>query len=237
MKSEVVSVLCGGQGPRQSYFADADACIPLDNTYTNKINFATPCEAYQALLEHAEADILIYFHDDVTVHSADWRLRVENIFENRPDCVCVGFGGATQLGSNDLYKMPYYLSNMARQNYASNQTDWKTHGSQEKGDKRVVVVDAFFMAVHTDFLRGIGGWPVDHLTHHCLDLWLACEAARAGKEVWMAGISCTHHGGGSSTKPIYQQAKWLQGGTLEMDHQLPHRWLFEEYRDVLPLKV
>jgi hypothetical protein len=55
--------------------------------------------------------------------------------------------------------------------------------------------------------------------------------------VWMAGVSCTHHGGGTSTKPSYAQAKWLQGGSLESDHQKPHEWLYREFSDVLPIEV
>lgn len=53
----------------------------------------------------------------------------------------------------------------------------------------------------------------------------------------MTGVSCTHHGGGTSTKEVYRNAQWLRGGTLESDHQEPHRWLYAEYRDVLPLEV
>ena len=53
----------------------------------------------------------------------------------------------------------------------------------------------------------------------------------------MTGIDCTHHGGGSSTTREYAQAKWLQGQSMESDHVLPHRWLFETYRDVLPLEI
>ena len=53
----------------------------------------------------------------------------------------------------------------------------------------------------------------------------------------MTGVSCTHHGGGTSTKEAYQDAKWLQGGNTKADHELPHKWLFDTYRDVLPLRV
>ena len=235
MMVEVVSVLCGGNGPQQSWHA-GDPMIQLDDEVDNRNNESSPTDCYAALLEASDADVLVYLHDDVTVHDSNWLNRITHLFNNS-ECVCVGFGGATQLGHDDLYKVGYRLPYMARQGYVSNQTDWQTHGGLEKGDKRVAVVDAFCMAVRTSFLAGVGGWPIKHLTHHCLDLWLACEAARAGKQVWMAGVSCTHHGGGSSTKPAYQRAKWLQGGSLESDHRLPHRWLYDEYRDVLPIKV
>ena len=210
---DVVSVLCGGQGPRQSFGADSDPRIYLDDAYDNADNHTSPCQAYQSLLNNTKSDVIAYIHDDVTIHEPNWRSRVLSLFEN-PDVVCVGFGGAWGLGMPALYKERYRLSNLARRGYCSNQTDWQTHGQLEKGNKRVAVVDAFFMAVRTDFLRGLGGWPVNRLTHHCLDLWLACEAARAKKQVWMCGVHCTHHGGGSSTKPAYEQAGWLQGRTL-----------------------
>ena len=142
-----------------------------------------------------------------------------------------------QLGHRDLYKKPYQLQQLARQRYYSNQTDWQVHGLQETGARRVAVVDAFLMAVRRDFLVQLGGWPAEHLTHHCLDLWLACEAARNDKEVWMVGAECTHSGGGTSVSPSYAQAKWLQGGSMEEDHRLPHRWLYDHYMDVLPIVV
>lgn len=237
MTIDVVSVLCGGQGPTQSYVSDGRPLIELHNFCNNQNNGLSPCVCYNRLLYQSASDVIAYIHDDVTIHDPNWLGRVHSLFASNPECVCVGFGGATALGSPDLYKQRYQLSNMARRGYCSNQTDWQTHGSHEKGDKRVAVVDAFFMAVRTNFLRDLGGWPVDHLTHHCLDLWVACEAAHAKKEVWMTGVHCTHHGGGSSTKPAYQQAKWLQGRSLEQDHQRPHRWLYEEYSDVLPIEI
>lgn len=226
LTAQTVSVLCGGGG----------ACPENTCVYDNTENKVTPCEAYQFLLKESWHDILIYIHDDVTIHDPDWLTRVLEPF-SRPDCVTVGLGGALSLGHPHLYKRPYRISDMARGEYRSNQTDWSTHGEQETGSCRVAVVDAFFMAVQRDFLLKIGGWPVKHLSHHCSDLWLACEAARHKKETWMVGVSCTHHGGGTSTKPVYREAKWLQGGSLESDHQVPHRWLMDSYRDVLPFQV
>lgn len=229
MTSDILCVLSGGPG----FVTPEEETI---GRYENQDNKVSPCTAYQELFTLSLSNILIYSHDDVTIHDANWQERVLTPFSN-PNVVAVGLGGATSLGHPDLYKRPYRLPDMARGGYRSNQTDWQVHGEQEKGSCRVAVLDAFFMAVRQEFLLSIGGWPVKHLTHHCLDLWLACEAARHKKETWMVGVSCTHHGGGTSTKDSYREAKWLQGGTLEADHQLPHRWLYETYRDVLPLKV
>jgi len=175
----------------------------------------------------------MFIHDDVDVIDPD--MAVLALMEI-PECVAVGFGGAKQLGGGNLYREPYSIRNMARARYQSNQVDAEVHGLRSPLCARVAVLDAFFMAVRTDWLKSVGGWP-EQLTHHCLDLWLACEAARRRKQIWMAGVACNHRGGGTSVKPEYRNAKWLQGSTLELDHAIPHRWLYEEYRDVLPIAV
>jgi len=228
MTYEIVSVACGGRG--------LDIPFGPYRTFDNTGNRFTPCEAYQELLSSCESDLIFYGHDDVIIHDPDWINRVLSPFEN-PACVAVGLGGATGLGNKDLYRKPYNIWNMARVGYASNQTDAEVHGERFTGARRVAVPEAFFMAVRADWLRSIGGWPVDHLSHHGLDLWLACMAARHKKETWMVGISCTHHGGGTSTKDVYREAKWLKGGSLETDHQEPHKWLYNEFRDVLPIRL
>lgn len=225
MTHETVSVIAGGSGGTVG-----------ERTYDNRKNLVSPCDAYQYLRATSTADVIAYIHDDVTVHESDWKSRVMSLFDN-PSCVVVGLGGATSLGHPCLYKRPYQINDMARGNYCSNQTDAEVHGTRFTGAKRVAVVDAFFMAVRREWLSSIGGWPVLQLTFHCLDLWICLEAARAGKEVWMTGISCTHHGGGTSTKESYQDASWLKGGTRDSDHAIPHLWLYREYGDVLPLEV
>jgi len=91
--------------------------------------------------------------------------------------------------------------------------------------------------VRVDWLRSVGGLPVKDLSHHCVDTWLACMAARHEKEINMCGILVDHFGGGSSTKPAYREAAWLQQGSLEGDHRAPHLFLYNEFRDVLPIEI
>ncbi len=230
MTHDIVSVYCGGP----------ELVIPTGEsirTFDNTDNKVSPCQVYQHLLDTCATDVILYIHSDVTIHAPEWRGKVMEVFETHPNCVAVGLGGATALGGWDMYRKPWNIWAMARRGYSSNQTDAEVHGGRFTGMRRVAVLDAFFMAIRTDWLRNLGGWPVEHLTHHCGDLWLACEAARGMKEIWMVGVECTHHGGGSSTGKGYAKAKWLQGGTMELDHQLPHRWLWETYRDVLPVEI
>jgi len=245
--SEIVSVLCGGSGPQCAAPEEYLKSRELPNGvrpsgygvrfYDNMSNSVSPCTAYQNLLETCETDVQILIHDDVSIHDPEWREKVMALFESNSNCVAVGLGGATALGSRDLYRKPWNIWNMARRGYASNQDDAEIHGVRFTGERRVAVIEQFFMAIRTDWLRQIGGWPVEHLRHHMLDGFIACEAARRGKEIWMTGISCLHSGGGSSTKDSYAKASWLLGGSMKSDHRLPHVWLASEYRDVLPIEV
>ncbi len=251
MNCEIATVLCGDQKPdwprKDAY---RSRIISIDNSANEK----SPCECYQIALDMCNSDVLIYVHSDVTIHESNWDGSVMALFDN-PQCVAVGLGGATGLGSPNLYKKPYNIWNLARSGYASNQTDAEVHGARFTGSKRVAVLDAFFMAVRCDWLRtrrtlkphreGIDkdgvmdyemGWPTSRLSHHMLDGWLACEAASDGKEIWMTGISATHHGGGTSVTDKYAKAPWLQGGSREADHEIPHRWIYDSYRQVLPIQ-
>ena len=260
LSAQIASVLCGGTGPKlvfnfhgltddfgieeqeRTCFIDPSIGSGMGNIhcrwYDNKKNLVTPCQAYQELLEATEADVQVLVHDDVEVYDPNWLTRIMDVFENNPNCVAVGLGGATSLGRPNLYKQRYRIENMARGGYASNQRDAETHGERFTGDRQVAVLDAFFQAVRVDWLRGIGGWPVEHLSHHCGDLYLACMAARTEREIFMCGIDCLHSGGGTSVKPVYtEKATWLQGGTLASDHTLPHKFLFEEFRDCLPIQI
>jgi hypothetical protein len=233
LTSRIITIKCGGSGlviPK-----NVIGLAYRKTEVNNKSNVHTPCELFNMSVKEAKEDIFIYTHDDVTIHDPDWYSMLTGAFDTEGHVVAVGFGGAAGLGNSDLYKRPYRMNDMARVGYASNQSDWQVHGELLPYPRRVAVLDAFVMAVRRSFLEEIGGWPEKHLTHHCLDLWLACEAARHNKQIWAVPVACTHHGGGTSTKGVYANAKWLQGGTLDSDHQEPHRWLYENYRDALPI--
>jgi hypothetical protein len=242
---EIATVRCGGPGLEIPCTCDwnklahqAECPTNRITEYPNEGNGVSPAVAYQQVLECSDRDILIYAHDDLTIHDTDWLPRILRRFVYSDSrCVAVGLGGAVGLGTADLYRKPYSIWNLARQSYASNQDDAEVHGERFAGVRRCAVIEQFFMAIRTDWLRSIGGWPVQHLSHHGLDMWIACEAARSGKEIWQVGVSCHHAGGASSTKEIYTKAHWLQGGNAASDHEIPHRWIFDSYRDVLPIRT
>lgn len=241
MTCDIFSAICGGDGPELPRVCCDGLCLgecmqPGLRRLMNRDNAKTPCQLYQQALTSSTADILIYVHDDVEIYDPAWLQRVLNLFENQ-NCAVVGLGGAPGLGHESLYKRPYTINQLARQGYVSNQTDYDIHGGLLEGDIRVAVVEQFFMAIRRSFLLKIGGWPVEHLSHHGLDMFIACEAAKHGYDSFACGCRCLHKGGQSSTSEMYRNAKWLQGGNMIGDHQRPHRWLYDSYRQILPIVV
>ena len=204
--------------------------------YVNQPNIGV-VPAIQKLYEaYTDEDVICYVHDDVTCYDANWHSRVMAEFDD-PKVAVVGFGGATGIGVSDIYKTRYEISQLQRIGYASNQRDWDVHGSYEAGSKDVAVVDGFFMAVRTSFLREIGGFKWFPHRFHCYDTALCLMAHRKGYKVRMVGIECIHHGASFSASPLY--LKWCleNGTTMEREHEEPHRWMYEFFRNELPLRV
>ncbi len=194
-------------------------------------------EGYQ-LADPATDPIIAYIHDDVSIPPKDWVDRVEAEFDD-PTVGLVGFGGATRHGTPDLYKQPYKLTNLARFNYHSNQTDAEVHGARFTGSMDVAVLDGFALIVRRELLDWAGGWPVDSpIKFHCYDYWLCCMARRHGYRIRMVGVACEHHGGRTSTRPEY--AEWLMrefGKTDQDVHEESHRYIWDTCKDVLPWEV
>jgi hypothetical protein len=53
----------------------------------------------------------------------------------------------------------------------------------------------------------------------------------------MVGVPCHHQGGGTSTKPEYLEWCKEHGTTPKDEHLKPHGWMYDRYRDILPLRI
>lgn len=193
--------------------------------------------SYQWLYENTQDhDVLAYLHDDVTLYNQDWDHRILREFDD-PRVGVVGFGGGLRHGTADLYKTPYRLQQLARDNYLSNTDDAETHGTRFLASTEVAVLDGFALIVRKALLDKTGGWPVDHLRFHCYDYWVCCAAHRHGYSVRVVGEKCQHHGGRTSVGAAYND--WCRGlGTTDLEiHQDSHRWIHSEFKDVLPYWV
>lgn len=189
--------------------------------------------------QHADTcvDILGYIHDDVVMREQGWDARVLREFDD-PTVGVVGFGGALQHGSLDIYKTPYRLQQLGRSYYRSNVDDAETHGERFTGECDVAVLDGFALFVRRELLDKTGGWPLDKLQFHNYDYWVCCSARRHGYKIRLVGCRCHHLGGLTSTRPDYQA--WCletYGKTDAQVHEDSHRYIYEEFKDVLPWRV
>ncbi len=227
------------KGGEEKYFldsADKMAHRFVDVLYNNPNLGMVP--ALHALYETSrdDQDIICYMHDDLEILEKGWDQRVKAVFED-PKVAIVGFGGATGLGVDDIYKTPYRIEQLQRIDYYSNQVGWEIHGKRETGVRDVAVVDGFFMAVRTEFLNQIGGWKTFGHNFHMYDVWLCLKAIERGWKVKIVGVECDHHGGGTSTSAEYMNYCRENGTTPEREHLEPHVTVYNSFRKLLPLRV
>ena len=211
-------------------------------------------------LLHAGADVICAFHDDLRITETGWDTRVLRLFDQHPACGLAGFGGALGLGSDDLYHAPYQPMQLARQGFRSNLINAEDHGVRSLVTERVVCLDGFSQIGRREFWEGstrhdvtdrdytLRGATVPRpwtlledlgVVHHFYDGMLGCLAKRYGWETWYLPVSCIHYGGQTAVgDPGYQE--WAKSKTAGGDHgfwEAAHRIGYEEFRDVLPLRV
>jgi hypothetical protein len=205
------------------------------------INKKSAVENMMLLANESTAEFMAFAHDDLEIHDQDWQRHVEYFFRLQPECGMIGFGGAKGLGVDSLYKTRYHLQQLARIDYMSNATDAEVHGRRVIAPQQVAVLDGFCQIIRRSAYGEVGGWKAVldmGITFHGYDLVMACLMAEKKWQVWMLPISCTHHGGMTSTSREYD--KWLRDQGIEGDleiHQKAHPIIYERFRNILPLRV
>jgi len=198
--------------------------------------------AMTKLWEHAgDADILFYIHDDCRILEQGWDDRIRRRFEQSPNCDAVGLVGGTGIGAEKIYRLDYAPIQLARHNVWSNMTNAEANGRRRTDDMRIATADGCALAVRRSFLDAHGGWSWCPTANHGYDNGLACMLRRHGKEFWLVPLAFEHP---SSLKfsgvPANQQAIESYAATYGSDHsnwERAHRWLYDEFRDVLPFHV
>ena len=191
------------------------------------VPFYSIIDAYEIGFRACQSDILGYVHDDVIVHSPEWRCRVIEEFDD-PEVALVGFAGATGHCQSFLYARPFYIPNMVRIDFRSNLLDAEKHGTRLLGSMNAAVLDGLAFFVRRSFLEGVGGWPLGTPCNYFMYMeWLSCMVRRYGKKIRVVGVPCQHLGGKSSGL----------NSSFHPDYEGEHRYIYEEFRDVLPARV
>lgn len=186
--------------------------------------------------EHTSSPLIACFHSDLQIFEQGWDERVLSEFDD-PKVGVVGFGGALQLGEDDLYRTPYRLQQLRRIDYRSNTTDAETHGERFTGECDVATLDGFALIVRRTLLDKLKGWNMLFPFHNYDNALCVC-AHKLGYRVRLVGINCTHHGGQTATTPNYQLwCKQRYGKTDAQIHEESHVTLYNLGRGVLPYRV
>lgn len=187
------------------------------------------------------ADYLCFLHDDVDILDKGWDRVVTRYFMLHPKMGLCGFGGAKGLGNDDIYQTPYRLQQLARHNFMSNMKEWMIHGRKTLRPQQVATLDGMSLIFRRQFYKDMGEWQgaIDkgYPYHHNYDNYAACMAARLGWETWLIPIYCHHHGGITATSSEYME--WLREHGWKNDsevHAKSHEVLYNEFRDVLPIR-
>lgn len=217
------------------------------------VRFNTPDDNFgvtgslQWLYENTTAPIIAFLHSDLEIFEPGWDARVLAEFDD-PKVGVVGFGGALQLGEDDLYRTPYRLQQLRRIDYRSNTRDAETHGERFTGSCDVATLDGFALVVRRELLdkwranlydvHDWVGWPIARYPFHNYDNALCVHAHKSGWRVRLVGIDCIHHGGATATTPAYQEWSLKTLGMTDAQvHEQSHLALYEDGRGVLPWRV
>lgn len=199
--------------------------------------------ALQECYESTHEPVLAYIHDDVQIFEPGWDLRVLKEFEDE-SVGLVGLGGALGHGRPELYRVPYHLPDLARQNFLSNMRSWQQHGGRETGARDVAVIDGFAGFVRRsvldrwrhgveeaeqDFTRFVTtGFPFGVPVGYYM-VWenLCCEVRRQGYKIRLVGIDCEHIGGRTS----------VMHGAVDSNYEEEHKYFYDQNRDMMPYRV
>src|SRR5437868_11331309 len=105
---------CGGHEEAVTTWQDTMSkpwpIIVDDRTEDEEAGFLTKCDKFWRT---CDADIIGYLHADLYTLEHGWDQRVLEQFAD-PQVGVVGFVGATQLGTDDIYKVGYNFRQLAR---------------------------------------------------------------------------------------------------------------------------
>ena len=189
------------------------------------------------------AEVICCFHDDVRINDSLWDMKIEEHFEDHPECWLAGFGGAMGVGQHGMYDKPFDPMTLARHDFGSDMEDAEAHGERWTEPRRVAVLDGFSLILRTNwhrescghsnpfqFLAGLG------VIHHAYDVALGAMMRRGGGETWFLPVPC-HHAGGRTAVLDTGYLAWAKTKNPDGDQGLwleAHRIVYEQFRDVLP---
>lgn len=216
----------------------------LDSSLINKLTVIRNPEnigvkdALQQIYKASNDDVILYTHNDVLFLEKDWDIKVREAFKNNPETGVIGCFGSKGLGSMDIYKIPYEMSQLARWgNVSDSSMEKDVHNFRGMGTEKenVATFDGFCLIVKKELLDKINGFDTDVLTyHHMYDQYICVESLKNGYENIVIPLDLYHRGGQTDSKQDWTKN---MGMTKQEVHQKAHPLFYEYGKGVLPIWI
>ena len=178
--------------------------VPKENYHlftNNKAQLTIP-DFYNLTLHESTADIVIFIHDDVTIHTVDWTKKIVNHFHSHSSCNVIGLAGTNSYpnlpNAWSKSKNPKDLIYNVIQATSIDDTGEHIFQNCPHPLNKAVIVDGFFMALRrqafTDFQ-----WSnaVGKYHGYDFDICLHQETKKSGGVFIANDILVTHHSHGN----------------------------------------
>lgn len=188
-------------------------------------------------LTEASGEIVAMIHNDLLVKQIGWDQKILDFYETNRNVGLVGFAGAKQLGRNDIYREPYELVQMARNDVYTSLEDWPVHGAKTEVPTEVAVLDGLTMCGRRNDILAIGGFD-EEMIHHQYDNDICTRFHYAGYHNFVLPITAQHLNGQTANFPIYND--WLTENGLGRDgdvHKASHEYFYKKWKNKLPIRV
>jgi len=147
-----------------------------------------------------------------------------------PKVGVAGFYGAKGIGTHDIYKSPYSMSQMIRLENVSgcHRMNAAVHGFRPpSGDvEDVCVMDGFSQIINVEFLNKVGGFDRKYPLHHMYDNDICLESIDRGYRNIVIRMDADHIGGQTDVGE-----NWAEpfGKTKQQVHQEAHPIFYEKW--------
>jgi GT2 family glycosyltransferase len=234
---EIIIVDNGSQPEISTVLSD------IDNTLTNKIKIIRHEKntgvrpALNNIWKNATSDIVVITHNDTEFREKGWDDKIRQAFEEHEEAGIIGAYGAKRIGTEDIYKTPYQMQQLARGGNVSNcEMDMEVHGFRnlEHEFENVAVFDGFFMAIKKELLDKTQGFSDILPQHHNMDNLICIQSLEYGYENIVIPLNIFHRGGMTDVGQ-----NWAEGfgKTKQEIHTEAHVPLYEYGRGKLPILV
>lgn len=181
----------------------------------------------------AKGDVVAILHNDLLIRQPGWDVTLLEFFDAHPDAGVVGFAGARKLGRDDIYRTPYQLAQLAREDVWTSLEDWQAHGRQATEPVEVAVLDGLAICLRMDLWRRLGGFDRDFGPWHLYDIHLSLRALEEGFANYVLPIRSRHLGGQTANASRYQR----RFGPDSEVHRIAHERFYARYKGRLPVRV